>query len=241
MILPARHEQDFIADALESLRPAIERLRTIGVDVEVLVSDSSNDDLTREAAIAAGRESWVRVVQHSLNGAGAARNFGASHATGDVFLFVDSDARPEMEAVVATYFLVAFGGIDLATVDMAPIAPALWWEPAIYRLLNIYFRQYERTSSPACCGFFLATSRSAFERVAGFDERRLLAEDHDYARRCKRSGGSFVWLGGLQVFVSSRRFKDRPLGPRLKDLRGYLASEVARLLTWRSGTSGRVP
>src|ERR1041384_5377606 len=63
---------------------------TVPVD-EIVVSDDSTGDDTREALEAAGLD--VRYVEGPRVGLGANRNNAVDHATGDVVLFIDDDCH----------------------------------------------------------------------------------------------------------------------------------------------------
>lgn len=65
-------------------------------DLEVVVVDQSDDDLTRRAL--EGRvatDARVRYFHSKVTGAARARNFGAARATGQFLAFIDDDAIPE--------------------------------------------------------------------------------------------------------------------------------------------------
>ena len=78
--------------------------------------------------------------------------------------------------------------------------------------------------APGCCIFV----KSAVHReLQGFDEKLLLAEDHDYVQRAEKAGYRFRILRSRPIGVSVRRLeKDGRWGLAIK----YLKSELHQML-----------
>ena len=83
VIIPAYNAEKFVLEAIQSVAaqdyPAI----------EVLLIDDGSRDRTVELVEQAAR--WVQVVKQSNAGAGAARNTGLRHATGEFVCYLDAD------------------------------------------------------------------------------------------------------------------------------------------------------
>jgi len=168
-------------------------------DVEIMVVDDASTDQTSAIAVRMG----ARVLRLAKNsGPSAARNFGARHARGESFLFVDADvviapglidrviatfeARPEIAAVFGSY-------------DAFPRAQTLVSQ---YRnLLHHYVHQEGNPDAStfwAGCG---AIRRSVFEAVGGFDESRFpqpSIEDIELGYRLRRAGYRILLDKALQ-------------------------------------------
>lgn len=156
----------------------------------------------------------VRLVRQDDRGfrAAAARNLGASVATGDVLCFLDADTTPEPEYVRTLTRLPALlpeavtvgrrRHADLADVPVdAPIAEAAptveVTEPAWLReayadsgdLLRADDRSYRYVISAV-----LACSRAFFDEVGGFDEAFSAygGEDWEWAHRAWQAGAVFA-------------------------------------------------
>src|SRR5262245_36372768 len=82
-IIIARNEEDRIGEAVASL----------AFCDEVLVIDAESSDRTREIASACG----ARVLVQKWQGFSRQKNFGATQATHDWILSLDSDERPSVE------------------------------------------------------------------------------------------------------------------------------------------------
>ena len=158
-------------------------------DTEIIVVDDASTDETPAVAASMG----VRVLRLERNsGPGAARNFGADHAAGDILFFVDADVvlapgaldravrifgtRPEFAAVFGSY-------------DARPRAHGLVSQ---YRnLLHHFVHQQgnpEASTFWAGCG---AIRREIFLAVGGFDAERFprpSIEDIELGVRLRRAG-----------------------------------------------------
>jgi GT2 family glycosyltransferase len=161
VIIPAYNNAAGLPECLDAIT------RSTGPEDEVIVVDDASTDDTPAAAARSG----VRVYRAERNsGAGAARNLGARHATGDVLLFIDSDvlvepdtigrvrrvlsARPEVVAVFGSY-------------DDAPRAPNL-----VSQFRNLLHHFVHQNGEPEASTFWAgcgAVRRPAFETVGGFD------------------------------------------------------------------------
>lgn len=83
VIIPTYNRAHLIARAIRSAVAALE------IDDEIIVVDDASTDKT--AAVVSAYSDRVRYVLARHGGAGAARNCGLSHATGELVAFLDSD------------------------------------------------------------------------------------------------------------------------------------------------------
>ncbi|MEZ0328464.1 MAG: glycosyltransferase family 2 protein [Dissulfuribacterales bacterium] len=84
-IIPTKDRCDMTVRAIESILE-----QEVAVN-EIVVVDDGSTDSTKE--VVTHRFQAVNYLQTEGKGPGAARNFGAAHAKGDVFMFLDSDDR----------------------------------------------------------------------------------------------------------------------------------------------------
>lgn len=89
IILPARNEA-------ESLKEILPKLKQLYGDSEIIVVDDASTDNTGQIC----REHDVKVIRHPYNmGNGASIKTGARNATGDIFVFMDSDGQHSPEDI----------------------------------------------------------------------------------------------------------------------------------------------
>lgn len=152
-----------VLDALESIR------RQRYHDIEVVLVDDASEDNTRSAV----KSRFPEVTQLRLNGKGpgAARNAGASAASGDILMFLDSDDIwlenhvKELITVLERGFQVAYG----VTITRDEIAGSSFLVPENGTgpegdCFNALLRWCFLVPSS------LALRRDAFREVGGFEE-----------------------------------------------------------------------
>jgi glycosyltransferase involved in cell wall biosynthesis len=154
----------------------------------IVVDDASTDDTPAVAA-----QMGVCVLRLGRNsGPAAARNYGASHAQGDILFFVDADvvlARDAVQRVVRRFTEDADLAAVFGSYDARPRAQG---RVSQYRnLLHHFVHQHgnqEASTFWAGCG---AIRRSVFLEVGGFDAGRFpraMVEDIELGYRLRRAG-----------------------------------------------------
>lgn len=184
VVVPAFDEEDFIAEALDSVQAQSYR------PIEIIVVDDGSGDRTPEIAAARG----VRVLQQAHRGPAAARNAGLAIAHGDYWTIFDADdvMTPEGLELQVGYLEehpdlgIVFGLTEAFVTDGEPRPPhfrGVWadgpfpWHP----------------------GTMLAR-RGVLDLVGPFDESRALGEDMEWLSRVKDAGVSM----GLGDYVALR-------------------------------------
>lgn len=184
---------------------------------EIIVADAASSDGTRAIAEARG----ARVVDGGRPGVG--RNSGAKAATGDVLLFMDADAEPAPDFLARALAEFDRRGLAVATAPMRA-AEKGWEFDILFAVAELYIRALQRFS-PHAVGLCILVLRDVHERIGGFDETVVLAEDHEYVRRAAR-GGKFRVLRDVKVPTPMRRVQKEG---RLHMARVLLFSELRTL------------
>src|SRR6266851_463734 len=183
IVVPVYNDARNLADCLAALRAA----EIPGCEL-IVVDDASPDD---SAAVA--RRAGTSVITLSQNsGPAAARNRGATAASGEILFFVDADVAVAPDAVrrVADAFAaVPDLGAVFGSYDDAPRAPGMISQ---YRnLLHHFVHQQgnpEASTFWAGCG---AIRREVFWAVGGFDAERFKRpsiEDIELGVRLRMAG-----------------------------------------------------
>ena len=169
---------------------------------EIIVADAGSKDDTRALAEAAG----ARVVQGGRPGPG--RNAGARAATGDLFLFLDSDVLPGPDFIANALAEFERGGYGVATTLNEPLSDSAS-DQIIMEATNLYLQVVQHIS-PHAPGYCIFCRRAIHEAIGGFDEKVKLAEDHDYVQRAAQLG-EFGVLTHARIAVSMRRIEKEGL------------------------------
>jgi glycosyltransferase involved in cell wall biosynthesis len=199
MVIPAYNEEAYLPALLASVEAARQRYAGGPEQIEVIVGDNASTDRTAAIALAHG----CRVVAVEKRCIAAARNGGASAATGDFLCFIDADSRiaPETFNTVAAAMdtgKVAIGASGVV-VDR--------WSAGIFVTFAIGQTLIWLAGMDAGVVF---CRREDFLAVGGYDENRLAAEDVDLMVRMKalgrKHGRRFVRLRGVAATTSTRKF-----------------------------------
>lgn len=168
----------------------------------IVVADAGSTDATREIASAAG----AVVVEGGKPARG--RNAGAAVANTDLLLFLDADDEPQddwIERALAEFaereLAVAAGQVEPLERDAANIMAC--------EVVNLYL-QLMQYIAPHAPGFCILIRRDLHERIGGFDETVVLAEDHEYVQRAAVYG-KFRILRCAPMRTSMRRIEKEGL------------------------------
>lgn len=163
---------------------------------EIIVADAHSSDGTRAIAVAAG----AKVVDGGMPGVG--RNAGAAAATGDLVLFTDADSEPGPDFIERALAEFEGRGLEVASAAPWPVET----DPSLHFWCGVaeaYLRLMEHIV-PHAAGVCILVTRELHERIGGFDETIVLAEDEDYARRAA-AVGRYGLLRTIRVPASMRR------------------------------------
>lgn len=216
VVIPVFNDVANLADCLAALRAAAT------ADTEIIVVDDASTDGSASLAERAGA-TVIRVPRNC--GPGAARNYGAARARGEILFFVDSDVavapdsvrrvlalfdqRPEVAGVFGSY-------------DTTPRASGL-----VSQYRNLLHHFVHQQGNPEAATFWAgcgAMRRSTFTQVDGFDEGAFgrAIEDIELGYRVRRAGHRIFLDKGL-------------LGKHLKawTLRSLIRTDVmVRAIPW---------
>jgi len=195
VIVPALNEEALIGGLMVRLQEQDYR-----GDLEIIVVDGRSSDQT---ASIVGQFEDVALV-NSIRGVSAQRNSGAKRAHHEFMVFMDADTMPRSDFIrklVRAYEQQEFS------------VACPWFVPAtrrpdihaVFGALNTLFllSQYRYHSGAGVC---IATPRTVFAAVGGFDEALHIGEDVDYLRRAAAVGRHRHLL--LPLLTSARRFEE---------------------------------
>jgi GT2 family glycosyltransferase len=174
VVIPTFRRNQLLSRCLGALAPGRQTVAS-GL-YEVIVSD---DDGQAESLIT-GQFPWVQWTRGPGHGPGANRNHGARQARGAWLVFVDDDCIPSEHWLAAIHQAFAAQG-DLGVVE------GLTWIPD--KVDNPFREGIENLNGQCYWSCNLAVRTCEFNRLGGFDEDlQVMAEDMEFAWRCKRAG-----------------------------------------------------
>lgn len=184
---------------------------------EIIVADANSKDKTREIA----KKNNAIIVDGGLPSIG--RNAGAKRAKSDLLIFFDADVRlPNKHYLSDTIQEFQKRKLDIATCDVLPLKEEeSFMNMAMLKTYNAYAHILQKIW-PHAPGFCIFIKKKIHNKINGFDEQILLAEDHDYVQRASKFG-SFGVLQCHPILTSSRRFEK---DGHLKTIAKYIACEL---------------
>ena len=196
IIIPVYRDWDGLRGFLEALQAQARD------DVELIVVDNDPEGQCSPADLPNPGLEW-RITECTTPGSYAARNAGARLARSDLLIFTDADCRPAsgwlaayLEDPKPAYALVA-GPVMM----QAGSNPGVWEIFDTVRGLHqeVFIRHgYAMTAN-------LAVPRAVFDRLAGFDARRLSGGDAEFCRRARRQGYDLLLEPKACVFHPARK------------------------------------
>jgi glycosyltransferase involved in cell wall biosynthesis len=184
IVIPTLQEEGYIEGT-------VRQFERLSIPHEVIVSDGGSRDRTVELARAIADKVIVKNDPHPIPA--RQRNDGAKEARGEFLCFTDSSVRiPEIEA----FFERAMKKFTLDPKLIAVTGPQnifpeieTFWDKLFLGLQNQLIRfQNNVLKRGAGTGKFMLMRREAFQRIHGFDEGLVAAEDLDLYRRLSKLG-----------------------------------------------------
>lgn len=188
IIVPARNEERYIGACLKALES---ECAASGVESEIIVVDNCSTDKTLDVA------KTFDVKTYSCRGTtpSEVRNLGAKHARYGILAFVDADCvvmggwLGRISQAFEDKSIGAYGGEYVAPGSGSWVEKD--WNPVV-------IKQFKDENAKLPGGNF-AIRLSLFEKLNGFDETLISAEDDDLSRRVLDSGMRCVLEGAHSV------------------------------------------
>lgn len=195
IVIPAHNEEYYLGGCLEAAAAAA---RAVSADVETVVVLNRCTDGSERIA----REHGAKLVPDEGRCIAAVRNRGVAASSGEIIVTCDADSRLHPQMLPAVLRELEHGAIGGGV--------NIHYDRRSYgiRATEAVFRLVMRATGISCGAFW--TTRRAFDALGGFDERLLIAEDVDLARRLRKYGKArglrYVTLWETPLATSSRKF-----------------------------------
>jgi glycosyltransferase involved in cell wall biosynthesis len=176
VIIPAKNAAAYIRETIESALA-----QGTGVTEILIVDDDSTDDTA--SIVRAIRDVRLRLIANDSAGVSAARNLGASTASGQWLLFLDADDRLRTDAVAtlvaaakaAPHAVLVYGDYDLIDSDGRPIGRRGLLKGR--RKPSGHVLERLARGNFIVNGGIMLVRADAFQAAGGFDESLKYCED----------------------------------------------------------------
>tara|TARA_Y100000310_G_scaffold345693_1_gene468370 strand:- start:21700 stop:22413 length:714 start_codon:yes stop_codon:yes gene_type:complete len=208
-IIITLNEEKTLPTLLESLKNQTYQ------NFEIIVADFNSTDKTREIA----KKYNCKITQGGNYTVG--RNNGAKIAKGKYLLFLDADSTMPNDFLEINMKAFKKSKKGTGTVELKPMSDK-YFDKFFYKVYDYWSRAMSKIS-PHCAGCGIFVTRKTFDKLNGFDEKVIFAENHDFTKRAKQHG--FIILP-KHMYTSVRRLdKDG----RPKFIKNYIYAGLYRM------------
>ncbi len=200
VIIPTLNEEKYLPKLLRSLAEQ----DYVG-KLQIVVVDGQSNDRTAEVA----RQHKKRFVDFTVittdRGVSRQRNLGAKLAKHEHLLFIDADIILPRTFLRHIANKASIQRPVIATTMHLPVRPNVadyLFAVAVQTYLLIAWPFY-----PIIPGSFILTRKSLHEKINGFDERLVFAEDIDYGERMIAAGARYAFFAWPYILSSPRRLR----------------------------------
>ena len=192
IIIPAYNEEKYLSKLLECIRKQSFK------DYEIIVADANSKDKTRQIA----KKHGCKIVRGGLPAVG--RNNGAKSVKGDILLFLDADVTFGRDFLGKAVNELNKRKLDAAGCYIHPLSNNII-DKIFFGIFNLWIFATQ-FFYPNASGSGIFCKKWLHEKVNGFDEKIMLSEDMDYAKRCGKYG-KFRILRTAKSYISMSRFE----------------------------------
>jgi len=212
VIIPARNEEKYIENTLQSLKNQTFK------NFEIIVVANKCVDRTIEIA-----QKYAHKVLILPNGGGAtrARNIGAKIAGGDILIFLDADTKMSSRVIERIVRLSKENSIGTCA-TRPDIQTGLFYLFMLWQNISHKFKLHKGGTGILFC------HRNVFFKTEGFKENSWFFEIRDFVVRAEKVG-KYIWVNSVcYVITSMRRYSK-------KGFLGVLKYWIKNWLALRSG------
>jgi glycosyltransferase involved in cell wall biosynthesis len=183
IIIPVYNRPQEIEELLASLSK-----QTYSKGFEIIVVEDGSENTSKEIVENFSNKLTIQYFLKNNTGAGASRNFGMQHATGNYFIIFDSDCvippnyLDDVEIALTKNFTDAFGGADAAHTSFTDIQKAINYSMTSFFTTGGIRGNKKAVDKFQPRSFNLGISKKAFEVTNGFSKMKI-GEDIDLTFR----------------------------------------------------------
>ncbi len=202
VIIPVYNRIDEVNDLLDSLS------KQTASNFEVIIVEDGSTAPCKDAVEKYSDHLDIKYFFKDNEGRSIARNYGMERATGDYFIFFDSDCViphdyfAKLNSMSETDYFDCFGGPDAADSSFTPTQKAINHAMTSFLTTGGIRGGKVRLEKFTPRTFNMGFSRSVYEKVGGF--REMFSEDIDMSTRIRLAGFTVGLYPDLPVYHKRR-------------------------------------
>ena len=202
VIVPVYNRRDEVRDLLASL--AAQTMK----DFEVIIVEDGSTDPCGDIVDEYSHRLTASYYFKQNEGRSIARNYGIERATGEYFIFFDSDCViPEnyfatLDAALKAHYVPCFGGPDAAHSSFTDVQKAINFSMTAFLTTGGIRGGRVQLEKFVPRTFNMGYSRKVWETVGGF--REMFSEDIDMSTRVRKAGFSIGLVREAYVYHKRR-------------------------------------
>ncbi|MDJ0751998.1 MAG: glycosyltransferase [Ardenticatenaceae bacterium] len=193
VIIPCHNAADTIGEQLQAIITQREEFL-----LEIIVVDNNSTDSSKEVICSFAQKSQLIKYVEAFEGSGPAyaRNIGAKAASGDAFIFCDADdviGHDWLKLIVQALqdHDIAIGRIEFKKLNHDSWLQKFDMNHLAYEDEDVNEEDHQAPYPPYFMmvrGWGLGIQREYHEKIGGFDETLIAAEDLDYGFKAQQAG-----------------------------------------------------
>ena len=196
IIIPSLNEEKYLPSLLNSF--PLRGSSVDGEEIEIILADAGSQDKTIEIA----KKFGCRIVKGGRPARG--RNQGAKIAQGELFLFLDADLRLPDDFLEKSLKEFRKRKLAVASYHLEPLTKKKIIKVGFSLFYNRPITLSQKILSHGSGGILV--KKEIFEKLKGFDEDIILAEDHYFVRQASKIG-KFGVIKSTRLYMPLRRFE----------------------------------
>ncbi len=202
IIVPVYNRIDEVRDLLESLTSQT------NTDFEVVIVEDGSSAPCKKAIDLYTSKLNIQYFYKSNEGRSIARNYGLEHATGDYFVFFDSDCVipksyfENLKKALDNNYTDCFGGPDAAHSSFSNVQKAINYSMTSFLTTGGIRGGKVQMEKFVPRSFNMGYSRKVWEKIGGF--REMFSEDIDMSTRVRQAGFSIQLIRDAFVYHKRR-------------------------------------
>lgn len=200
IIIPALNEEKYIESTLKAIKNQEFKGR-----YEIIVADNGSKDKT--VKIAKKYADKIVRVNKAAHGPAASRNGGAKVAKGKILVFIDADTSPTNNYLTTVKKIFKDKSVIAATSPVLPDKYDVKLLIGCITLNEFLLKGSNKFKRSVLIGNNLVCRKDVFDKVRGFNENSVGAEDIEFSLRLSKIKGKIKFMESTFVITSSRRYK----------------------------------